>query len=75
MTLAAAEAQANEHKLEGIARASLVNWARAAEANRRFSAEEAQALFTAAGLTTIEWAEKVGPGLALMVKSVKAGSS
>ena len=53
MTLAAAEAQANEHKLEGIARASLVNWARAAEANRRFSAEEAQALFTAPRLTTI----------------------
>ncbi|MBI3244349.1 MAG: class I SAM-dependent methyltransferase [Chloroflexi bacterium] len=71
MSVAAAEAQANEQKLEGIARVSLVNWARAAEANRRLSVEEAQALFAAAGLVQIETVEKVGPGLALFVKGHK----
>lgn len=71
MSVAVAEAQANEHKLEGMARVSLVNWARAAEANRRLSIEEAKALFTAVGLTQLESAEKVGPGLALFVKGVR----
>jgi ubiquinone/menaquinone biosynthesis C-methylase UbiE len=71
MSVAVAEAQADEHKLEGMARVSLVNWARAAEANRRLSVEEAKALFTAVGLTQLESAEKVGPGLALFVKGVR----
>ncbi len=71
MSVAAAEAQADEHKLEGMARVSLVNWARAAEANRRLSVEEAKALFTAVGLIQLESAEKVGPGLALFVKGYK----
>ncbi|MEK7785819.1 MAG: hypothetical protein AAB658_10440, partial [Chloroflexota bacterium] len=71
MSVAVAEAQADEHKLEGMARVSLVNWARAAEANRRLSVEEAKALFTAVGLTRLETAEKVGPGLALFVKGVR----
>ena len=71
MSVAIAEAQADEHKLEGMARVSLVNWARAAEANRRLSVEEAKALFTAVGLTQLESAEKVGPGLALFVKGVR----
>ncbi len=71
MSVAVAEAQADEHKLEGMARVSLVNWARAAEANRRLSVEEATALFTAVGLTQLESAEKVGPGLALFVKGRK----
>ncbi len=71
MTLVAAETLADEQHLEGFARVSLVNWARAASVNRRFSAEEAQALFEAAGLTQIERQEKVGPGLALFVKGHK----
>jgi ubiquinone/menaquinone biosynthesis C-methylase UbiE len=71
MTLAAAETLADEQHLEGFARVSLVNWARAASVNRRISAEEAQALFEAAGLTQIERQEKVGPGLALVVKGLK----
>src|SRR6185503_409056 len=68
MSVAAAQAQANEHRLEGMARVSLINWARAAEANRRFSPEEARALFEAAGLVEFEAVEKVGPGLALLAK-------
>jgi ubiquinone/menaquinone biosynthesis C-methylase UbiE len=68
MSMAAAEKQAGEHRLEGMARVSLINWARAAEANRRFTAEEARALFEAAGLVEFEAVEKVGPGLALLIK-------
>lgn len=68
MSVAAAEAQAGEHRLEGMARVSLINWARAAEANRRFSADEAKALFEAAGLADFESVEKVGPGLALLAR-------
>lgn len=71
MTLAAAETLADEQHLEGFARVSLVNWAKAASTNRRISTEEAQALFEAAGLTQIERQEKVGPGLALVVKGRK----
>jgi ubiquinone/menaquinone biosynthesis C-methylase UbiE len=71
MSVAAAEAQADEHKLEGMARVSLVNWARAAEANRRLSVDEAKSLFATVGLTNSETAEKVGPGLALFVKGRK----
>jgi ubiquinone/menaquinone biosynthesis C-methylase UbiE len=71
MSVAAAEAQADEHRLEGFPRVSLINWARAAEANRRLSVEEAGSLFTAAGLVNVESIEKVGPGLALLVKGMR----
>jgi ubiquinone/menaquinone biosynthesis C-methylase UbiE len=71
MTLTAAETLANDQHLEGFARISLINWARAAASNRRFSVTEAQDLFTAAGLTEVAWAEKVGSGLALLVKGRK----
>ena len=74
MTLAAAESYADEKQLEGLARISFVNWARAAIAHRRFSAEDAQALFTAAGLTQFEFAEKIGPGLALFAKGTTPGN-
>ncbi len=71
MSVAAAEAHAAERGLDGVARVSLVNWGRAAEANRRFSAAEARALFSAAGLGQFESAEKIGPGLALFVRGVR----
>lgn len=71
MSVAAAEAHAAERGLDGVARVSLVNWGRAAEANRRFSADEARTLFSAAGLAQFESAEKIGPGLALFVRGVR----
>lgn len=71
MTLAEAESLAEAQRLDGFARVSLINWARAAAANRRFSPEEAQELLAAAGLAEVDWAEKVGPGLALLVKGRK----
>ncbi|MBM4422925.1 MAG: class I SAM-dependent methyltransferase [Chloroflexi bacterium] len=71
LTLAAAESLADERQLDGVARVSLVNWARAAESHRRLSADDARALFAAAGLTQFECVEKVGGGLALLAKGVK----
>jgi hypothetical protein len=71
MTLEAAQSLADEQHLEGFARVSLVNWARAAAINRRFSAEDANVLFEAAGLAQVESQEKVGSGLALFVKGRK----
>lgn len=71
MTNAEAESLANDQKLEGFARVSLINWARAAAANRRFSAAEAESLLTQAGLTQVTHTEKVGPGLALLVRAIK----
>lgn len=71
MTLAAADSLANDQHLEGLARTSLVNWAKAAAINRRFSHAEAHDLFTQTGLTDVSWIEKVGPGLALLIKGQK----
>jgi len=71
MTLAAAEILADDQHLEGFARTSLSNWAKAATANRRFSHTEAHDLFIQAGLRDVSWIEKVGPGLALLVKGHK----
>jgi ubiquinone/menaquinone biosynthesis C-methylase UbiE len=71
MTTAEAETLANDQKLEGFARVSLINWAKAAAANRRFSAEEAESLLTQAGLAQVTYIEKVGSGLALLVRALK----
>jgi len=71
MTLAAAETLANAQHLEGFARVSLINWAKAAANNRRFSQQEASDLFTRADLTEVTWLEKIGPGLALLVRGRK----
>ncbi len=71
MTVAAVEAKADEQNLDGMARVSLLHWASAAVANRRFSLDEARSLFDAAGLSGFEAIEIVGPGLALLAKGVK----
>lgn len=71
MSVAAATAQADERKLEGLARISIINWARTAEANHRLSLENLETMFAQVGLTNLEVAEKIGPGLALLVKGLK----
>lgn len=71
MTSAEAEALANEQHLQGIARVSLINWAKAAAANQRFSVEQAQGLLAQAGLSQVTYTEKVGSGLALLVRGHK----
>ena len=71
MSVAAATAQADERKLEGLARVSIINWAKNAETNHRLSLERAQKMFADVGLTQVESADKVGIGLALLVRGVK----
>lgn len=71
LSVASATALADQRGLEGLARDSLIDWARRAEANRRWSEAELAALFAAAGLRTVETTLKVGPGLALFGRAVK----
>jgi ubiquinone/menaquinone biosynthesis C-methylase UbiE len=67
-----AQAHARASDLTDFAEFSFVNWGTVAERNHRFSAEAAQQMFAEAGLTSIETAEKIGEGLALLVKGFKA---
>ena len=71
MSVAAATALADLHGLQGLARDSLVDWARRAEANHRWGEAELVALFAAAGLKVTGMELKVGPGLARFVRGIK----
>jgi SAM-dependent methyltransferase len=71
MSVAAAEALANERNLQGAERVSLTNWAGVAERNRRMSASEVADLFAAAGLRQVETVAKIGPGLARFVRGLR----
>ncbi len=68
MSLRAAEALADARGLEGLSRRSLLNWARTAESNQRWSEAEMGELFSAAGLELVESALRMGPGLARFVR-------
>ncbi|MBI5081673.1 MAG: methyltransferase domain-containing protein [Chloroflexi bacterium] len=72
MSVAAATAQADESQLEGVARVSIINWAKNAEANHRIGVEQAKEMIADVGLTQFDSVEKVGVGLALLVRGVKA---
>jgi ubiquinone/menaquinone biosynthesis C-methylase UbiE len=50
--------------LQGLARASLLNWAQRAEANHRWTEPEMNNLLLAAGIQPLENSLKVGPGFA-----------
>ena len=71
MSVAAATAQADKNQLEGVARVSIINWAKNAEANHRISVEKAKDMFAEVGLTEFKSVEKVGICLALLVRGVK----
>jgi len=71
MSVEAATQQADENRLEGGARVSIINWAKNAEANHRISVEKAKEMFAEVGLTQFNSVEKVGIGLALLVRGVK----
>ena len=70
--MSVATAQADKNQLEGVARVSIINWAKNAEANHRISLEQAQKMFAEVGLTQFNSVEKVGAGLALLARGVKA---
>jgi ubiquinone/menaquinone biosynthesis C-methylase UbiE len=69
--MSVATAQADKNQLEGVARVSIINWAKNAEANHRISVEKAKDMFAEVGLTEFKSVEKVGIGLALLVRGVK----
>jgi len=71
LSRASAEAHAKNSGLTDFAEFSFINWGTVAERNHRFSAEDVQQMFTAAGLANIEAVEKIGEGLALFVKAQK----
>lgn len=71
MSVEAATQQADKNQLEGVARVSIINWAKNAEANHRISVEKAKEMFAEVGLTEFKSAEKVGIGLALLVRGIK----
>jgi len=70
MSLAAAAALADERRLTGLERASLLNWAARAEAHARWDEPALQALCQRAGLRLVESALKIGPGLARWTRCV-----
>lgn len=71
MSIASATALADERQLTGFERENFIDWGQIAEANVRWSVEDIQALFAPAGLTLIEWRERIGEGLALYARGVK----
>jgi len=70
LTMSAAETLASQHGLRGVARRSLVNWARNAEANHRWSGADLTALFAGAGYELLEMALIMGPGFARLGRGV-----
>lgn len=58
----AAIAFAEERKLEGVARGTLLNWARRAEENHHWTEDETRALYANAGMKCVASILKVGPG-------------
>jgi ubiquinone/menaquinone biosynthesis C-methylase UbiE len=64
LTLAAAEALANERGLTGFARDSLLNWASRAETHFHWTEAETTNLFAATGLELLETHVTMSPGFA-----------
>ena len=58
----AAQAFINEKGLDGVARDTLLNWARRAVENQHWTDEETCALFENAGLKYMGSVLKIGPG-------------
>jgi SAM-dependent methyltransferase len=71
MSVAAATALADGHKLTGVARDSLLTYAARAEAHQRWSEEELRTLFTVAGLQLDKTALRMGPGLVRFAQGTK----
>lgn len=61
---------ADEHRLDGLPRASLLDWAARAEAHARWSEADLGRLLASAGLRLVETATRVGPGLARLARAV-----
>jgi SAM-dependent methyltransferase len=71
MTIAEANALADEHGLEGLARDTLVNFGGLAEAHVRWSEEDLQEMFAVTGLELVDSNLRMGKGLVRYGKGVK----
>jgi ubiquinone/menaquinone biosynthesis C-methylase UbiE len=71
MSLQAAQALADQYSLQGLGRDSLLNWARRAEAHRRWNEREIEHLFRDAGLRLERSELRIGPGLARLAAGRK----
>jgi len=65
----AAMSLANERRLDGTARESLLNWAHNAETHFRWTEAETRELFAQAGLQLVETVLHVGPGFARLARA------
>lgn len=64
LSVASATEIANQRRLEGLARASLINWASQAESKTSWTANQTEKWFAAAGLRLNTTILKIGPGFA-----------
>lgn len=71
LSLESAEGLVQQRDLQGIARRSLLDWARRAENHRRWNDAEMEALYSQAGLMLLETTLKIGPGLARFTRGLK----
>ncbi len=67
MSLEAATRLADERRLTGIERTSLLGWAQTAEARRRFTEADTRRMCADAGCRILEMTTRIGPGLARMI--------
>ncbi len=66
---AAARRYADQRKLKGLARETLINWGRRADAHHRWDGDQLRDLFTAAGLQLVETVTTMGPGFARLARA------
>lgn len=71
MSLAAATELASVRELTGFARDNLLNWAKIAEANHRWSTSDIETMFAQVGFDPVAFRERIGPGLALYARGAK----
>ena len=71
MSTAAAEVLANENGLDGLARETLLNYARRAEAHYRWGTDKLADMYAQAGLQMTDTAVRMGAGLVRYVKGRK----
>ncbi len=70
LTMAGAELLANRRNIQGVARSSLLEWARRAESHRRWTVADLERLYARAGLRLFETALGVGPNLARFARGI-----
>ncbi len=70
---AAARDFADQRQLQGLARDTLINWGRRADAHHRWDENQLRGLFQAAGLRFVQSITIVGPGFARLARAKKTG--